>query len=73
MAELGLSPEFLIGHVHYWGKAFVNSSGMRKRRLDRTGACEDKGIRWSLHSEPGDRDELCAAWKTPWSEICGAA
>ena len=53
MAELGLSPSFLIGHVHYWGKAFVNDIfGLEKAsKLDRTGACEDKGIRWSLHSD----------------------
>ena len=53
MAELGLSPSFLIGHVHYWGKAFVNDIfGIEKAsKLDRTGACEDKGIRWSLHSD----------------------
>ena len=53
MAELGLSPSFLIGHVHYWGEAFVNDIfGIEKAsKLDRTGACEDKGIRWSLHSD----------------------
>lgn len=53
MAELGLSPSFLIGHVHYWGKAFVEDIfGLEKAsKLDRTGACEDKGIRWSLHSD----------------------
>lgn len=53
MAELGLSPSFLIGHVHYWGKAFVEDIfGLEKAsKLDRTGACEDLGIRWSLHSD----------------------
>ena len=53
MAELGLSPSFLVGHVHYWGKAFVEDIfGLKKAsKLDRTGACEDKGIRWSLHSD----------------------
>ena len=53
MVELGLSPSFLIGHVHYWGKAFVEDIfGLEKAsKLDRTGACEDKGIRWSLHSD----------------------
>ena len=53
MAELGLSPSFLIGHVHYWGKVFVEDIfGLEKAsKLDRTGACEDKGIRWSLHSD----------------------
>ena len=53
MAELGLSPSFLIGHVHYWGKAFIEDIfGLEKAsKLDRTGACEDQGIRWSLHSD----------------------
>ena len=53
MAELGLSPSFLIGHVHYWGKAFVEDIfGLEKAsKLDRAGACEDQGIRWSLHSD----------------------
>ena len=53
MAQLGLSPSFLIGHVHYWGKAFVEDIfGLEKAsKLDRTGACEDQGIRWSLHSD----------------------
>ncbi len=53
MAELGLSPSFLIGHVHYWGKAFVEDIfGLEKAsKLDRTGACEDRGIRWTLHSD----------------------
>ena len=53
MAELGLSPSFLIGHVHYLGKAFVEDIfGLEKAsKLDRTGACEDQGIRWSLHSD----------------------
>ncbi|NCF45236.1 MAG: amidohydrolase family protein [Proteobacteria bacterium] len=53
MAQLGLSPSFLIGHVHYWGKAFVEDIfGLEKAsKLDRTGACEDQGIRWTLHSD----------------------
>ena len=53
MAELGLSPSFLIGHVHYWGKAFVEDIFWLEKasKLDRTGACEDRGIRWTLHSD----------------------
>ncbi len=53
MAELGLSPSFLIGHVHYWGKAFVEDifGPEKAAKLDRTGACEDLGIRWTIHSD----------------------
>ena len=53
MHELGLSPSFLIGHVHYWGKAFVEDifGPEKAAKLDRTGSCEDLGIRWTLHSD----------------------
>ena len=51
--QLGLSPSFLIGHVHYWGNAFVEELfGLEKaEKLDRTAACEAAGIRWTLHSD----------------------
>ncbi len=53
ISALGLSPSFLIGHVHYWGKAFVEELfGLEKaEKLDRTAACEAAGIRWTLHSD----------------------
>lgn len=53
MAALGLSPSFLIGHVYYWGATFVDDIfGLEKASLlDRTGACEALGIRWTLHSD----------------------
>ena len=53
MQELGLSPSFLIGHVYYWGKAFVEDifGPEKAAKLDRTGACEDLGIRWTVHSD----------------------
>lgn len=53
MHELGLSPSFLIGHVYYWGKAFVEDifGAEKAAKLDRTGACEDLGIRWTVHSD----------------------
>ena len=53
MSALGLSPSFLIGHVHYWGKAFVEDVfGLEKAsKLDRTASCEAAGIRWTLHSD----------------------
>lgn len=50
---LGLSPSFLIGHVHYWGKTFIDDIfGLEKaEKLDRAGTCEAAGIRWTLHSD----------------------
>ena len=53
IADLGLSPSFLIGHVHWWGKAFRDEIfGLEKATLlDRTAACAEKGIRWTLHSD----------------------
>jgi hypothetical protein len=53
MAVLGLSPSFLIGHVYYWGQALIQDVfGLAKASLlDRTGTCEAKGIRWTIHSD----------------------
>jgi predicted amidohydrolase YtcJ len=53
MADLGISPSFLIGHVYYWGKAFIDDVfGLEKAsRLDRTASCEAKKIRWTIHSD----------------------
>jgi len=53
MAQLGLSPSFLIGHVYYWGAAFIERvfGPEKAAKLDRTGACEAKGIRWTVHSD----------------------
>jgi predicted amidohydrolase YtcJ len=53
MAALGVSPSFLIGHVYYWGAALVEDVfGLEKASLlDRTGACEAQGIRWTIHSD----------------------
>lgn len=53
IAEMGLSPSFLIGHVHYWGQAMRDKvfGHAKACLLDRTAACEEKGIRWTLHSD----------------------
>lgn len=53
ISQMGLSPSFLIGHVYYWGKAMRDEVfGVHKSKLlDRTAACEEKGIRWTLHSD----------------------
>jgi predicted amidohydrolase YtcJ len=50
---LGLSPSFLIGHVFYWGHAMRDQvfGEAKAVLLDRTKACEDAGIRWTLHSD----------------------
>lgn len=53
MASLGISPSFLIGHVHYWGKAFQQRilGPDRASMLDRCRSAIDKGLRISLHSD----------------------
>ncbi len=53
IAELGVSPSFLIGHVHYWGKAFRDEIfGPEKTNLlGRAASCGKKGIRWTVHSD----------------------
>ena len=53
IAALGLSPSFLIGHVHYWGQAFRDDIfGAEKADLiDRTASCSDAGIPWTIHSD----------------------
>jgi predicted amidohydrolase YtcJ len=50
---LGLSPSFLIGHVYYWGHAMRDKvfGEAKAVLLDRTRACEEAGIRWTLHSD----------------------
>ncbi len=53
IAAMGLSPSFLIGHVYYWGQAMRDKvfGHAKACLLDRTAACEEKGIRWTLHSD----------------------
>ncbi|MCH7743272.1 MAG: amidohydrolase [Proteobacteria bacterium] len=53
ISKLNLSPSFLIGHVYYWGQAMRDKifGDAKAELLDRTGACERKGIRWTLHSD----------------------
>jgi len=50
---MGISPSFLIGHVYYWGQAMRDKvfGHAKSSLLDRTGACEVKGIRWTIHSD----------------------
>lgn len=51
--EMGLSPSFLIGHVHYWGKAFRDEIfGPEKANLlGRARSVQDAGIAWTMHSD----------------------
>ncbi len=53
IADLQLSPSFLIGHVHYWGQAFRDTilGAERADLLDRAASCTRAGIRWTLHSD----------------------
>ena len=53
MQFFGISPSFLIGHVYYWGKAFIDDifGAEKSAKLDRTASCEAAGIRWTLHSD----------------------
>ena len=53
ICKMGLSPSFLIGHVYYWGQAMRDKifGEAKAMLLDRTAACEKKGIRWTLHSD----------------------
>jgi len=53
MKELGLSPSFLIGHVHWWGKAFQERifGPERARFYDPCASALAAGLRISLHSD----------------------
>jgi hypothetical protein len=53
MAELGISPSFLIGHVHYWGRAFRDRifGPVKAARLDATASASRAGVRYTVHSD----------------------
>lgn len=53
MAKLGVSPSFLIGHVHYWGRAFQDRlvGPERADRLDPCNSALAGGLKISLHSD----------------------
>ncbi|PQA76106.1 twin-arginine translocation pathway signal protein [Rhodoferax sp. TS-BS-61-7] len=53
MRNLGLSPSFLIGHVHYWGLAFKERvlGSERAELLDRCASVAREGLRATLHSD----------------------
>ncbi len=53
MAALGLSPSFLIGHVHWWGAAFRDRllGTDRAALYDPCASALEAGLRISLHSD----------------------
>lgn len=53
MKALGLSPSFLIGHVHYWGRAFRDDilGPDRANLLDPCASVLKAGLRPTLHSD----------------------
>lgn len=53
MQALGLTPSFLIGHVHYWGRAFRDEilGPERANRLDPCASAIAAGLRPTLHSD----------------------
>jgi len=53
MKKLGISPSFLIGHVHFWGRAFRDRllGPARADRLDPCHSALKGGLRISLHSD----------------------
>jgi predicted amidohydrolase YtcJ len=53
MRRLGVSPSFLIGHVHFWGRAFHDRllGPARANRLDPCRSALAGGLRISLHSD----------------------
>ncbi|MFM8773604.1 MAG: amidohydrolase, partial [Actinomycetota bacterium] len=53
MAQLGVSPTFLMNHLYYWGAAFRDTilGPARAGRLDRVASAYKAGLRPSLHSD----------------------
>jgi predicted amidohydrolase YtcJ len=53
LARLGVTPSFLIGHVHYWGRVFRDRilGPDRAAHLDPTGTALRLGIPFSLHCD----------------------
>jgi len=53
MAEVGVSPSFLINHVFYWGRAFKDHliGEGRAMYLDRVASALSHGLKFTLHSD----------------------
>ena len=53
MADLGVSPSFLMNHVYYWGHEFLDDilGPVRAATLDAAADARRHGLRISLHSD----------------------
>lgn len=53
MAEVGVSPSFLINHVYYWGRAFRDDiiGERRAQYLDRVASALSHSLKFTLHSD----------------------
>lgn len=53
MARLGISPSFLMNHLYYWGRAFMDNivGPAKAEHLDRVGSALRAGLIPSLHSD----------------------
>jgi hypothetical protein len=53
MAEVGISPSFLINHVYTWGRAFIDVilGEERAQYLDRLASAREHGVRFTMHSD----------------------
>ena len=66
MKRLGVSPNFLINHIYYWGDDWVTgiAGPVEGSIINATGTAKRNGLRFSLHSDhpvtPIDR--LLAMW-----------
>jgi len=51
--QLGVVPSFTIGHVHYWGSAFINFiiGPERAKRIDPAAEIKRLGGKFTLHSD----------------------
>ena len=54
MAAIGISPSFLMNHVHFWGRAFhdeILEQAEKAGRLDPVASARRHGLRPTLHSD----------------------
>jgi predicted amidohydrolase YtcJ len=53
MKDLGITPSFLIGHVHFWGTAMRDTvfGEDKAKLLDRCKSVEEAGLKYSLQSD----------------------
>lgn len=53
MKRIGVSPSFLIGHIYYYGQAFVNDILGKERayKIDSMRTAINCGLRATMHSD----------------------